>query len=86
MYWAIEFASEAEKHLYSALDQSTARYKNVSAALMRFNYISRMQCTNNLLRDSHPDQEGTKGPLTGKKSFAAPITIKGSFSQASAFS
>ena len=25
-----------------------------------------MQCTNHLLRDSHPDQEGAKGPLTGK--------------------
>ena len=28
-----------------------------------------MQGTNNLLHDSHPDQEGTKGPLTGKKSY-----------------
>ena len=25
-----------------------------------------MQGTNHLLHDSHPDQEGTKGPLTGK--------------------
>ena len=29
-----------------------------------FHYISRMQRTNYLLHDSHPDQEGTKGPLT----------------------
>ena len=28
-----------------------------------------MQRTNHLLRDSHPDQEGTKGPLTGKGFF-----------------
>ena len=31
-------------------------------------YISRMQGTISLLRHSHPDQEGTKGPLT-RKSF-----------------
>ena len=29
-------------------------------------YISRMQGTNSLLHRSHPDPEGTKGPLTGK--------------------
>ena len=40
-----------------------------SAALTCSHYISRMQCTNHLLHDSHSDQEGTKGPLTGKALF-----------------
>ena len=73
MYWALEFATAAEKILYTALDQSTARYKNFTTALEFFfdavtwiHYIYTVQRTNHLLRDSHPDQDGTKGQLTGK--------------------
>ena len=40
--------------------------QNFSDAVTWLHYISRMQRTNHLLHDSHPDQEGTKGPLTGK--------------------
>ena len=66
LYSALEFATAAEKIVYTALNQSTAWYKIFSNAVTRFHYISRMQRTNHLHCDSHPDQEGTKGPLTGK--------------------
>ena len=68
MYTALEFATAADFFLYTALDQFSAQYKFFSDATW-FHYISRMQRTNHLLHDSHPDQEGTKGPLTGKHFF-----------------
>ena len=62
-----------EHKLYQAVVDFGAWYKNCTRqwyrlypALTFSYYISRMQGSHFLLRRSHPYQEGTKGPLTGK--------------------
>ena len=64
LYRALRFATAEEKFCTLHLIFSAA-LDFFSDEITRFHYISRMQRTNHLLRDSHP--EGTKGPLTGKR-------------------